>query len=77
MGQEVLGISDKNKKQVAIVTQPANKCEKTDILAPGHFPLHPIANDTTTPHVVSPRALPFSPPTSLQGSHGAVGLMQR
>lgn len=54
----------------------AKECERTDILASGHLPLHPTASDITRALVMSPGPLSLTPPTPPKGSHSDAGLMQ-
>lgn len=70
------GLSERRRNRDRQCHRAANECRKTDILAPGHVPLQPIASNITTPLVMSPRLPPFTLPTSLKGSVGDIGLIQ-
>lgn len=70
------GLSERRKNRDRQCHRAANECKKTDILAPGHVPLHPTASSITTPLVRSPRLPPFTLPTSLKGSIGDIGFIQ-
>lgn len=70
------GLYERRRNRDRQCHRAANEYKKTDILAPGHVPLHPTASNITTPLVMSPRLPPFTLPTSLKGSVGDIELIQ-